>query len=288
MERTFSERMGYGSPRTIQTDGMDDPLRSSLWNVIAGLVDSPFGPFGGNGKWFEVARLIAREVLRVPIDGVPGWTGGGEWQARGWLLEKYLLLEWYMVYDILEVIARSVPAPSPTQFEKSANSALVRELSAFRFVGGRLTRLTGAVEVKAIEEASQAATGAGLDGVREHLDEALRQLGRRPEPDYRNAIKEAISAVESAVSAMASLRKPDLDEAIGVLQGKGLIHGAMAAAFTKLYGYTSDAGGIRHALLEEGAPVGFDEAKFMVVACSAFCHLLIAKADAAGLLKKRS
>ena len=43
---------------------------------------------------------------------------------------------------------------------------------------------------------------------------------------------------------------------------------------------------IRHALLEASVPVGFDEAKFMIVACSAFVHFLVTKADTAGLLNK--
>jgi hypothetical protein len=52
----------------------------------------------------------------------------------------------------------------------------------------------------------------------------------------------------------------------------------------KLYGYTSDDSGIRHAILDQPT-VGFDEAKFMIVSCSAFVNYLIAKAGAVGLLK---
>lgn len=42
--------------------------------------------------------------------------------------------------------------------------------------------------------------------------------------------------------------------------------------------------GIRHAILEE-PNVGFHEAKFMLVACSAFVNFLISKAEAASLLR---
>jgi hypothetical protein len=38
-------------------------------------------------------------------------------------------------------------------------------------------------------------------------------------------------------------------------------------------------------MLEE-PNVGFDEAKFMLVACSAFVNFIIAKADQCGLLEK--
>jgi hypothetical protein len=56
------------------------------------------------------------------------------------------------------------------------------------------------------------------------------------------------------------------------LARKHPLHPALEAAFTKLYGYTSDAKGIRHALLDDDEVVTFEEAKFMLVACSAFIN----------------
>lgn len=52
----------------------------------------------------------------------------------------------------------------------------------------------------------------------------------------------------------------------------------------KLYGYTSDEDGVRHPILDE---VSVDEAdaRFMIVTCSAFVNFLVAKAEAAGLVK---
>jgi len=52
--------------------------------------------------------------------------------------------------------------------------------------------------------------------------------------------------------------------------------------FSNLYGYTSSAEGIRHALLEE-AKLNFEDAKFMLVSCSAFVNYLIAKTSKAGI-----
>jgi hypothetical protein len=49
---------------------------------------------------------------------------------------------------------------------------------------------------------------------------------------------------------------------------------SLKRAFDKLYGYTSDADGIRHALLEEDS-VTFEQAKFMLVVCSAFTNCAI-------------
>jgi hypothetical protein len=77
-----------------------------------------------------------------------------------------------------------------------------------------------------------------------------------------------------------------LDGALKELCAKTEIHGALQAGFSKLYGYISDEKGIRHALLDQ-PNVGFAEAKYMIVSCSAFVHYLIQKAEEARLVTKK-
>jgi hypothetical protein len=61
-------------------------------------------------------------------------------------------------------------------------------------------------------------------------------------------------------------------------------HPALKEAFDKLYGWTSDAEGIRHGLgLMEEPNLEFEDAKFMLVACSAFINFLLEKAAKAGI-----
>jgi len=66
------------------------------------------------------------------------------------------------------------------------------------------------------------------------------------------------------------------------LKKVGGLHPALSGAFDKLYGYTSDAQGIRHGLMEE-ANLALEDAKFMLVACAAFVNYLLVKADKAGI-----
>ena len=61
------------------------------------------------------------------------------------------------------------------------------------------------------------------------------------------------------------------------------MHPALKAGFSKLYGYTSDESGVRHPILKD-ANVGFAEAKYMLVTCSAFVNFLVDKGREAGLL----
>ena len=59
------------------------------------------------------------------------------------------------------------------------------------------------------------------------------------------------------------------------------LHSALKLGFDRLYGYTSDAQGIRHALIEEPT-IDFEDAKFMLVSCSAFVNLLRARSGESG------
>ena len=55
-------------------------------------------------------------------------------------------------------------------------------------------------------------------------------------------------------------------------------------AFQRLYQYTSSAEGIRHAIgLMEEPNLNYEDAKFMLVSCSAFINYLMSKASKAGI-----
>ena len=70
-----------------------------------------------------------------------------------------------------------------------------------------------------------------------------------------------------------------MSQAIKLLKEKHNAHPALLDSFEKLYGYTSDGDGIRHALTEDGKEVDFNDAKFMLVTCSAFINYLIGKLE---------
>ena len=66
-----------------------------------------------------------------------------------------------------------------------------------------------------------------------------------------------------------------------LIEKKGILHQALKKAFSALYGYTSDADGIRHALLDESTLTKAD-ARFMLISCSAFVNYLKELSDGGG------
>lgn len=73
-----------------------------------------------------------------------------------------------------------------------------------------------------------------------------------------------------------------LGEALKKVEGKVAIHAALKKGFSNIYGYTSDASGIRHALLDE-SNLDFEDAKYMLISCSAFVNYLASKSAKAGI-----
>ena len=163
-------------------------------------------------------------------------------------------------------------------FIEMCNSFLEREASGYRFVDSRITQITAPEEIAAIEDSIANSSG----GIREHLVRALDFLSDRKAPDYRNSIKESISAVEATCKAINASQKGDLNQALEAISTKVGIHSALKQSLTKLYAYTSDEKGIRHALMDQ-PNVSFEDAKFMLVSCAAFTSYLRAKAAKAGI-----
>jgi len=276
MGKKFSERIGASPPRSLQLNSMDVPLRNSLWNAIIGCV----GLVSSDG-WQSLARNSALDFFKWPVDSLPDHRFGEE--TRTFLRERFYKLQWYEVYDFVEyIVQKCTKQNARSSAENRFNRVLEGENSAYRFVGGFLVPISNEAEAAEIAKAVEDSDSHGLAGVNEHLTSALRLLGQKPDPDFRNAIKESISAVESICKRLAGDKSGGLEAALAKLSAKTPIHGGLKSAFGKLYGYTSDEQGIRHAMLEE-AEVGFDEAKFMVVSCSAFLNYLIGKAISANL-----
>jgi len=159
------------------------------------------------------------------------------------------------------------------------NQVLREENAAYRIVDDKVIEITDQHEIDAIESALD----NGIQSSRTHLSRALELLSDRKQPDYRNSIKESVSAVEAACQVLANKPKTTLTDCIKVIKNNGNIHPAFEQALIKLYGYTSDEGGIRHALTEESVDPHYSDAKFMLVACSAFVNFLWTKASELGI-----
>lgn len=157
---------------------------------------------------------------------------------------------------------------------KALNIVFEQENIGYRFVGKYISPITDQEEISTINQA----LSTPIDGCRKQIQNAVALISDRKNPDYKNSIKESISAVESICQVITGNDKATLGEALKQLEDNGIqIHSALKQGFLKLYGYTSDQGGIRHAEGMFESNVTFEEAKYMLSSCSAFINYLIAE-----------
>ena len=135
----------------------------------------------------------------------------------------------------------------------------------------RCNKEQGTATIKAINTIQE----NGMDASASHLQEAAKHINTQK---YGDSIFHSISAVES-VARSIDIKASSLGQALKNLENQGLqIHPALKKGFEKLYGYTCDEQGIRHALIDRASPnVGLDEAIFMFGACASFAAYLVSK-----------
>ncbi len=191
------------------------------------------------------------------------------------LESRFFGIEWSEVYDLLEFVADHDPSESNAQyFRRWINEILEEENSGYRFVGAVVAPL---VSDEALDEIERAVDNPE-QAVRTHIDQALRLLSRRDKPDYRNSIKEAISAVEATCKLVSGQKSATLGAALKAIPAERTLHPALKDALLKLYGYACDEQGIRHALMDESR-LGKEDAIFMLTICAAFVNFLQTKAQ---------
>lgn len=277
---SFSQRMGLEpTTRAIQVDDIDARLRGALWNVLT------LSFWENYRHGYDTAKLrysnfsdFAKHYAfhhDISIDRLPEyWDGLLETIRR-----RFEQSPWNKVYDFLEYMAISGPEEQRGSrewrdaFISFTNAVLESHNSGYRFIEQKIAPITSSDELEEIENAIS--NSQPYAGVKQHIQTALGLLTNRDAPDYRNSIKESISAVESLARHITGDQKASLGEALKVLETKHHLEPTVKQAFLKLYGYTSDGNGIRHSLMRDDATPTKADARFMLICCSAFVNFAI-------------
>jgi len=278
---SFSQRHGLEpSEKPVQDTGLDTRTRNRLWNYCSRVVR----------EWVDntpskclFARLYYDEFLGAKHSDLPDYRS----HFTNRVEKDFSVLPYNKVYEILEFIAKFLYAlderireanrysetkQTAADFTKKCNLILEAELSAFRFIGIELAKLTDKHE---LEEVQHAATASGVpEGTRTHIKQATRHYSNRDVPDFRNSVKESISAVEATAKWLAEDPSASCGTALTKIEQSYGLHGALKSGFSSLYGWTSQDGGARHALMDRETITEAD-ARYMLVSCSAFCNYLV-------------
>lgn len=268
---TFSRRNGYNQSN-LQLECASDTLKN---RILSRFFKEEY-EYDNPVFWDHYSTGIENMMIEL---GIPyEFPNTSKARERNFEKLKKSIIEskeWYLIFDFIEVYFGISDEDKADMMQKEFNHILEDEVSAYRIVDKMVVPITNEMELDTIKSAKE----TEYDAVNNHISKALSLYADRKKPDYENSIKESISAVESICCIITGQTGAGatLGKTIKKLRDKGIyIHSAMENAFSSLYGYASDEDGIRHGGIDfSNAPA--EDAKFMLVTCSAFVNYLIEK-----------
>lgn len=264
---SFSERYNY-LVKPIQLESMTPELRNRIWNVYYSGTDTDVIHYDSN----HLEEIL--DAIGLPYTKHDS-SVSLEVEINQFYTKWFIKAEWYRIYDYIEFYLSFLPKTKSKEDSKAFNKVLESENAGYRVIKNQVVPITDMNEISSLEKAQQ----TPFESVNTHLKKAIGLFSRRPKPDYENSIKESISAVEAlcCIITGSSGANATLGKTIRKLKENGvIIHPAMENAFSSLYGFASDENGIRHGGIDfSEAPA--EDAKYMLVSCSAFINYLIEK-----------
>ena len=280
---TFSQAQGYANlPGPLKLEELPNEARTRIWNVFYPHIEGagtfePGGDFPPDNKLVWVVgppwgTILYKKHLAFDHLAIDDWNYSPEHQQQQ-LRQSIETLPFNVVFDLVQFVLRHKECPA--DFIKEMKDAFVSSRLAYAIDDGPPPTIIPSVTVeegKAILESLETLRKAGLGGSATHLRKAAECINGQ---DWAGSVRESIHSVESVARRLDSKASNELGPALKSLERSGILHPALKEAFTKLYGYTSNEQGIRHALLDQdSANVGLDEAVFMLGACASFSSYL--------------
>lgn len=235
-------------------ESINQDLRIHLWMILS---DHFFTKFDNGWSLTETAQMV-RYIQTAFFAGagnaqaVAGDADPGDFLSRleSWFFEA----EGCKVLDFLDFILPVIrkEGDSPDEVIHYCNYAMETEDAGYRIMDNKVIRVLTCRELQEIQQAVQ---GIAQEPVSKHFSRALELLGDRKMTNYREAVLEAIAAVDYVVELFPPQR----------INGETLL-----PIISNPNGLVS----VKHALTEGSMAVSFDKARYWLVACASSINLL--------------
>ena len=197
MTGTFSERYGYQSPDADIVVREDAPME--LRHAILAL-----------GRNHNLTPKYMRERVCSVLLKVPdpyNWTDFPYvWQEVTDLVES---CEWFEIYNIAERFYSGFPDRNAAgRYEEDLNKFFRRAGIGWEMRSGLVSFRGSEVFQETTKQASNILSSTGHPRLAEQIQEALRSLSRRPEPDVTGAIHHAMGALEATARECNGTTQP--------------------------------------------------------------------------------
>lgn len=259
MGNPFSRREGFRPrPEIAVREDAPEGLRAGLVGILRNM-----------GMNYTDMRAVVCPVLNVFPDR-------NNWSEVPNVRDEVIGLiegcDWYKVYDVLEAFCRHYAQNNREEEFAGQVNALLEELGiGWQMIDCQIVTRGDQEFERAVAQAVENIGAAGLKIAGTEIEEARRDLSRRPEPDITGAIQHGIAALECVARVVSGDERATLGEIIrrhGVELG---IPKPMDSALEKMWGYASEEA--RH--VREGRVPKREDAEFILsVSASVVTYLL--------------
>ncbi len=300
--KTFSERVGeVKPPDLLQVKEMNQTLRNRLMNFCETYIIRPMQRL--DTAYLEPIEMEIIDKLKRNYGSCYLLKRDSKHIDINIFRSSFTNSKWFEVYTIIETLIpllkenfyrtyyiKRQPSDNPpggisdpwyiqSYFREKINEILETENSGYRISDDMVFfPITSETELKEVKQTQK----CEIESVRNRFNHAVSLFSDREKPDYPNAVKEAISAMESLAQYYTENQSGTLGELITskkiCMKTPQLISlpQPLKDAMSKLYGYASNEGDVRHSNNESEHIVTFNEAKFIIVTASALINYIIA------------
>ena len=287
-ELTFSQEQGVlPLPKQLELNELSTQLRTKLWTTVYIAINGSSEPLYSHTKLDKNVRLLCFKIhTEFFIRPADSFSTNNKKNMEP--LKNFILIEeWHDVLSLIQFMLRKSYSQYITSnlfllLKKRVASDLHSCYAAYTLVddGRTIAPAATSEEADALKRTFDDLQANNFEGAKLHLTQSIEALNKG---DFAASVRESVHAVESVarrIDGAASTLTPALKR----LASAQHIHPALAQGYEKIYGYTSDEGGVRHASLSGEIAVEQEDALYMLGSCAAFVSYMIVKARRAGIV----
>lgn len=287
----FSARV-RGQHRQIDAD-FPPSARSGLLHLLFDLVERRYVP-----NWIVVARELHR-IGRLPLVAYDTSSVSSLNRARADVEAAPETLAWAKVYDFCERLYGHLPeeigyedqygnytveiarSDMQTYIGTELQRLFIEEDLAYEFIEAAVRRRGRKHTVELVARSQVVLGDVRLLNARKHFDKALRFFRHPTRPDYENAVKEAVCAVEAAGKTLFPMAKAstlgDLVRWLGSTTEVS-VPKAICQTLTGVYAFRSGGDGVGHGGANGGKATA-DVCEYLLAVCASQIIYLVGLAN---------
>ncbi len=259
----FSRRHGYRGQREITVrEDAPEGLRIGLLQIL-----------------HDEIRLTYDEIRDFTCRALRTFPDRANWSeipnVRDEVTGYLQTCEWFQVYDIIEAAYRYL-APRPglaDTFAQRINELFEEEGIGWQMIEGQIITRGPEEFEHTVAEAVARVEEAGYQTAKRELEEARRDLSRRPDPDITGTVQHCMAALECTARTVSGDERATLGEIIARHAAELEIPPPLDNAIERMWGYASEMA--RH--LREGRVPAREEAELLLSTSAALITYLIQK-----------